>query len=159
MKIIFRTAVIVMMGLGVGCQISQPVVRNDSPGDVYVQGQIGAGLVIDGMFNVDGTLDRPDSLGRLFRGTDIRLHDLRSAPSEAGFIQVQATVENSSRSRERIEYRYRWLDSNGMEVGAGSSGWRSETLESHEQRALTGVARSRDIRSFQLFVRTYEPRK
>ncbi len=161
MKRFYRTATLltVVASFFAGCQTSGPIVRNDSPGDVYVQAHVGVGLVIDGMFNADGTLDRPESLGQSFRGTDVRLLDLRSVPSEAGFVQVQATVENTSRSRERIEFRYRWIDPNGMEIAQGSSGWRSETLESREQRALTGVARSPDVRAFQLFVRTYEPRK
>ena len=147
-----------LLGVLVGCQTS-PVVRTDAPGDTTVQGRVGTGLVVDGVFNADGTLDRSPALGESFRGTSLRLMDLRSVPSEAGFIRVQATIENTSRTRERFEFRYRWIDADGMEVATGSSGWQSETIEAREQRALTGVARSTEVVSFQLFVRKYEPRK
>jgi hypothetical protein len=133
--------------------------RTGSPGEVHVQSNREAGITIDGIFNADGTLDRSPLLGKYFPGTSLRLVDMRSAPTESGFIEVQATIENANRKRERIEYRYRWLDAYGMEVAAGTSGWRSETIEPKESRALIGVSREPGMRSFQLFVRTYEPKK
>lgn len=148
-----------LIGLLTACQTGPRVTRTGSPGEVFVQGHFGTGLQIDGLFNADGTLDRTAFLGEFFPGTDLKLVDMRSAPSESGFVEVQATVENTSRFRERIEYRYRWIDDRGMEVAAGTSGWRSETIEPRESRMLVGVSREPGVRSFQLFVRTYQPKK
>lgn len=141
------------------CQTGPRVERTGSLGEVYVQGHLSAGLEIDGIFNADGTLDRSQFLGEFFPKTHLKLVDLRSAPTENGFIAVQATVENISTTRERIQFRYRWIDPQGMEVAPGTSGWQSETIEPREQRVLSGVTRDPTIDSFQLFVRTYQPRK
>lgn len=161
MKTFPRSLVLLLplLGLLAACQTGPRVTRTGSPGEVYVQGRVGAGLQIDGIFNADGTLDRSAFLGEFFPGTHLKLVDMRSAPTESGFVEVQATVENTSRSRERIEYRFRWIDERGMEVAQGTSGWRSETVEAHESRVLTGVSRAPGVGSFQLFVRTYQPKK
>jgi hypothetical protein len=148
-----------LLGLLAACQTGPRVTRTGSPGEVYVQGHLRSGLEIDGLFNADGTLDRSQFLDAFFPGTQLKLTDMRSAPTESGFVEVQATIQNTSRTRERIEYRYRWIDERGMEVAIGTSGWRSETIEPRESRVLSGVTREPGVVSFQLFVRTYQPRK
>lgn len=142
-----------------GCQQGPRVEQTGSPGEVYAQGNLDAGITIDGVFNPDGTLDRSPFIGYAFPKSNLRLTGMRSAPSQSGFVEVQATIENTSREKQRIEYRYRWIDARGLEIAIGTSGWRSETLEAKEQRTLVGVSREPGVRSFQLFVRTYQPKK
>lgn len=142
-----------------GCQHGPRVQKTGSPGEVFAEGRLDKGILIDGTFNADGTLDRSPFIGYEFPKSSLRLTDIRSAASDSGFNEVQVTVENTSRERQRIEYRYRWFDERGLEIAIGTSGWRSETLEGKEPRVLVGVGRETGVKSFQLIVRTYQPRK
>lgn len=142
-----------------GCQTNPRVARTHSPGEVWVEGHFSNGLEVDGVFNRDGSLDRSPFYDHFFPGTGIKLTNMVSAPSENGFARVQATVRNSGRERERIQYRFLWYDANGMEVGQGTGGWVSETVEAKESRTLEGVARSPDVNRFKLFIRKYTPQK
>lgn len=152
-------ALLTLLTLFVGCQTGPKVQKTGSPGEVYAQGNQDLGVTIDGVFNADGTLDRSAFLGYEFPKSNIRLVDMRSATTASGFNEVQATIENTSRERKRIEYRYRWIDERGLEVAIGTSGWRSETIEAREQRVLAGVTRELGVQSFQLIIRTYLPKK
>lgn len=147
------------LALSLGCQTNPRVARTDSPGEVWVEGHFSNGLEIDGIFNQDGSLDGSPFYDHFFPGTGIKLTNMVSVPSPSGFTRVQATVQNSGRDRERIQYRFIWYDENGLEIGQGTSGWVSETVEAKESRTLEGVARDPDVARFKLFIRKYTPQK
>lgn len=142
-----------------GCQSTPRVTQTGSPGEVWVEGNYSNGLEINGVFNADGTLDRSPFLGHFFPGTRIMLTNMVSVTSETGHRRVQASVQNTGRDRQRLQYRFLWYDANGMEIAQGSSGWTSETVEPRETRTLEGVARSTDVARFTLFVRQYKPQR
>lgn len=154
-------ALLLVGALLVGCQTQPPplITRTDTRGEVFVRSHQQNGLEINGIFNRDGTLDHSAFYGKSFTGTPLLLEDMRSAPTATGLIEVQATIRNSGRETERVQYRFRWLDAGRMEVGTASSGWQSETIAPDESRALRGVSREPGVESFQLFIRTYQPRK
>lgn len=147
------------IALLLGCQSNPRVSQTGSPGEVWVEGHFSNGLVVDGVFNRDGSLNDSPFYEHYFRGTGVQLTNMVSVPSANDFIRVQATVQNTSRNQSRIQYRFVWYDDNGLEVGQGTSGWVSETIEPKETRTLEGVPRSPEVSRFKLFIRKYSPQK
>jgi uncharacterized protein YcfL len=75
------------------------------------------------------------------------------ARGENGILQATVTIANMKNASCQIEYRYRWTDANGIEVGSGTSLWRAMSVGGRESKLLTGIAPSRQAADFVLDVR------
>ncbi len=75
------------------------------------------------------------------------------ARGDNGLLQATITVASLKNSDCQIEYRYRWLDTNGIEVTSGASVWRPLSVGAMERKALTGIAPAKNASDFVLDVR------
>lgn len=74
------------------------------------------------------------------------------AKGNNGLLQATVVLENKKGDCQ-IEYRYRWLDGNGIEIGGGTTVWTPMSVGSKEQKLLTGIAPSKNVDDFVLDVR------
>jgi uncharacterized protein YcfL len=68
----------------------------------------------------------------------LQVTDLRSQRKNDVLV-VQATANNTGRSDLRLYYRFRWTDSNGMQVGDGET-WKPVLFLGLQSQILNGVA-------------------
>ena len=69
-----------------------------------------------------------------------------------GLLRATVTLENLRRGCQ-FEYRYRWLEANGIEVASGLSVWTPQSAGAREQKLLSGVAPNRQASDFILDIR------
>lgn len=85
--------------------------------------------------------------GRQFRVTQSAI-----ARGDNGLLQATVSLENMKKDCQ-IEYRYRWLDGNGIEVRSGMSIWVPLAVGSRETKLCTGIAPSKAVADFILDMR------
>lgn len=73
--------------------------------------------------------------------------------TEAGILQGQVTVQNTTRKDCQFEYRYRWLDKDGVEIESGLSTWMQVSVSSKEEKMLKGIAPNNKAEDFVMDVR------
>lgn len=105
-----------------------------------------AGIVVESypqtQVKVNDTL-----FGKQFRVTQTSVNRM-----DNGLLRVTVTLENIRRGCQ-FEYRYRWLDVNGIEVVSGLSIWTPQSAATREQKLLSGVAPTRQAEDFILDIR------
>ena len=67
-----------------------------------------------------------------------------------GLLMIQAKIANSTSALRRINYKFEWIDKNGMEVPSGASPWMTLILEGGESKNISAVAPSADVCDFKL---------
>ena len=92
--------------------------------------------------------DNDTIFGKRFRVTQTAVDRM-----DSGLLRATITIENVDRRSCQFEYRYRWLDANGIEVTSGLSVWTPQSAASREQKLLTGVAPNRQAADFILDIR------
>jgi uncharacterized protein YcfL len=65
-------------------------------------------------------------------------------------LQVQAVVENTTRSPKDFVYKFDWISQNGMEVSSTASTWRSLRLQGGERSSISAVAKTPSAVDFRL---------
>lgn len=66
-------------------------------------------------------------------------------------LKVQVEIQNNSRHRRRVQYRFEWFDPNGMEVSSPATrGYVPVQLEGKESKFISGVAPHPTCRDFRL---------
>lgn len=81
-----------------------------------------------------------------FRVTDI------SSARRNGHLHATVGVENL-KSDCQFEYRFRWLDQNGIEITTGLALWRQSASGAREKVLMTGIAPTREAEDFILDMR------
>ena len=69
-----------------------------------------------------------------------------------GHLNVTVAVESLGGDCQ-YEYRYRWLDQNGIEVTTGMAIWQQRAAGAREKVLLTGIAPTREVEDFVLDMR------
>lgn len=67
-----------------------------------------------------------------------------------GLLKVQLEVVNQSSSYRRFNYRFEWLDANGMLLNTPASTWVTEQLEGGESKFISGAAPTPDCQDFRV---------
>jgi len=76
-----------------------------------------------------------------------------AAAKKNDLLQAQITVQNSTKDDAQVEYRFRWLDKNGMEISTPNAIWTQSSVAAKEKTRFRGIAPSRDVEDFDLMVR------
>lgn len=73
---------------------------------------------------------------------------------ETGSIQVQLTIQNDDRGDVRFQYRFEWLDADGMLIDETSPMWRVASIHGKDKKVLEGVSESKQAADFRLVIRS-----
>jgi uncharacterized protein YcfL len=93
---------------------------------------------------------------RLF-GRWFTITDSAVAQGENGLLKVTISAENLKNKDAQIEFRFRWLDADGIEVSSVGSLWTARSAAAREKILLTGVAPSKIVKDFILDIRFAYP--
>lgn len=77
----------------------------------------------------------------------------RSTRRTNGLLEAQVRGQNVSRQDVQFEYRFIWLDADGIRVDTGSSTWKQISLHAKESAFMTGICPSPDATDFLMSVR------
>ncbi len=67
-----------------------------------------------------------------------------------GLLKVQVEVFNSTSEPKNINYRFSWIDNNGMLVSSPASAWQTLVMEGREVCFISAVAPSESVNDFTL---------
>ena len=73
--------------------------------------------------------------------------------TESGFIQVQSWLQNTDSGDIRFQYRFEWLDKDGMLIRESNPTWHVATVHGRDRLPLEGVSETRRAADFRLVVR------
>jgi uncharacterized protein YcfL len=76
-----------------------------------------------------------------------------SAAKKNDLLQAQITAQNTTTRDCQFEYRFRWLDKNGMEVSTTMATWVQVGVSAKEKALMRGIAPSKDVEDFDFIVR------
>ena len=76
-----------------------------------------------------------------------------NATMRNNLLQAQVRVQNESQKDLQIEYKFRWLDSKGMEVDTRTATWTPMNINAKGIVFMQGMAPTRDTADFVLDVR------
>lgn len=83
----------------------------------------------------DKRIDTDSSLRR--KATVVQV---REATVGNGLLKIQVEILNRRNSRQQVDYRFEWVDSDGMVVDTPMSRWTQISLAGKESVWITGVA-------------------
>lgn len=135
--ILLLTAASLAAALG-GCKTGVNVIQPDRPA-------ASADVVLDRRVILDKGLARDlqvEYLNQAFTG------DLRT---------VQATVRNTTGRSIQFQYRYEWIDVDGMHIPTPASTWVVRTLKPGESASLTATAPTPRAADFRFQISSHEP--
>lgn len=72
-------------------------------------------------------------------------------------LQVDLDLRNKTRRDIKYEYRFRWLDNEGLEVAGGHSAWRPGVLGGKSVKSIQAIAPNVDATSYQIEIRRPHP--
>ncbi|HBA85064.1 MAG TPA: hypothetical protein DCZ95_13310 [Verrucomicrobia bacterium] len=75
------------------------------------------------------------------------------AKGDNELLQATVSLENLKNDDAQIEFRFRWIDAQGIEVTSGSSVWRARGAGARETLLLSGIAPAKTAVDFILDVR------
>jgi len=73
--------------------------------------------------------------------------------TDTGILQGQVTVQNTTRKDYQFEYRFQWLDKDGIQIESGLSIWKPISISSKEKGMLKGTAPNKKAEDFIMIVR------
>jgi len=76
-----------------------------------------------------------------------------AAAKKNDLLQAQIAAQNTTTRDCQFEYRFRWLDKNGMEVSTPMSMWVQVSVSAKEKALMRGIAPSKDVEDFDFIVR------
>lgn len=80
----------------------------------------------------------------------VRVVSINQATVSGNLLKIQATVENLKSSRRTVNYKFEWMDQDGMAVNSPNETWKSLTLEGRETTTISTVAISPKAVDFKL---------
>jgi hypothetical protein len=89
----------------------------------------------------------------LLIGEGIDLKDVRVAPNNAGFMQINVTGYNRAVYTKRFDYKVDWLDQNGAAIDSKASVWQTVSAKSRTTFSFKNVAPSKDAVDFRMNTR------
>ncbi|MEM1208853.1 MAG: YcfL family protein [Planctomycetota bacterium] len=76
--------------------------------------------------------------------------DLREADLPNGLRKVQAGLYNKTSSRQRINYKFEWFDTDGIVVNAATNPWQTISINGRETVYITAVSPTANAVDFQV---------
>ncbi len=67
-----------------------------------------------------------------------------------GLTKIQAEIQNRTDNRQLVNYRFDWVDQNGIRIETPLSNWTAVSLAAKERKLLTAVAPTPDAADFRL---------
>ena len=86
--------------------------------------------------------------GRWFVITDSAI-----ARGDNGLLKASISMDSLKNKDAQMEFRYRWLDGDGIEVTSGGSVWIARSVAAREKILLTAIAPSKNVQDFILDIR------
>ena len=83
---------------------------------------------------------------------DIKVLDTRSR-FVGGLMQVNLELESGYSNPYRLEYKFSWYDSGGMEIDSARSAWIPLYLNGREVKTIQGVAPNPAAKAFKIRLR------
>lgn len=83
---------------------------------------------------------------------DIQIVDVKSALA-GNIMRAQATLRSKDRDTVPFQYRFEWLDANGIEINSGSGSWKPLILYGRESKTVQAVAPDPRAKEFKLKIR------
>lgn len=80
----------------------------------------------------------------------VRVVSINQAMVSGNLLKIQATVENLKSSTRTVNYKFEWVDQDGMSVGSPNETWKSLTLQGRESQTISTVAISPKAVDFRL---------
>lgn len=96
---------------------------------------------------VDQRVERDRTLNR-----KARVIGVREATTESGLLKIQVEVQNITRNPRLVNYRFEWVDRDGMLVSTSTSNWKLLSIASNESVMLAGVAPTPEVVDFRFKV-------
>lgn len=93
---------------------------------------------------------------RLF-GKWFTITDSAVVRGENGLLKITVSAENLKNKDAQFEFRFRWLDKDGIEVTSAGSLWTARSAAARERVLLTGIAPTRIVEDFILDLRFVHP--
>lgn len=82
-----------------------------------------------------------------------KAHRDTSIETPEGFLRVQVRLENLERANRQLQYRFQWIDGNGMEITAAKPLWKILTLHGRDIVELEAVSPVQGAEDFRLVLR------
>ena len=70
---------------------------------------------------------------------DLKIADVKTA-YVGDLLKAQVEIKNDSGNTLNFQYKFKWLDKSGFEVGIDGRPWQPLTITSYETKAVQGVA-------------------
>jgi uncharacterized protein YcfL len=80
----------------------------------------------------------------------VRVVSINQSTVSGNLFKIQATVENLKRDYRTVNYKFEWIDQDGMAVDSPNEGWKPLTLEGRETKTISTVAVSPRAVDFKL---------
>lgn len=85
--------------------------------------------------------------------TDSRLEIVSVASGRPGdTAKASVEVRNKSNFSWKFEYRFKWYDASGMEIGVDSTAWTPVAIMANETKSLQSLAPNPSAATFKLFL-------
>ncbi|MFM1850771.1 MAG: hypothetical protein RIS54_455 [Verrucomicrobiota bacterium] len=79
-----------------------------------------------------------------------RVVSINQGTVSGNLLKVQATVENLKSKLRTLNYKFEWIDQDGMAVGSPNEGWKTIQLQGREITTISTVAVSPRAVDFRL---------
>ena len=70
----------------------------------------------------------------------VRVVSLNQATVSGNLLKVQATVENLKNKQVTVNYKFEWIDQDGMALNTANETWKSLPLQGRESTTISTVA-------------------
>lgn len=80
----------------------------------------------------------------------VRVVSINQATVSGNLLKIQATVENLKSSVRTVNYKFEWVDVDGMAVNSPNETWKSLTLQGRETTTISTVAITPEAADFRL---------
>jgi Predicted periplasmic lipoprotein len=109
-------------------------------------------LLLAGCGTTVNTVSRADSLASPSMVADrrvitdnslagmVRVVSVNQATVSGNLLKIQATIENLKRSTKTLNYKFEWVDENGMAIDSPNETWKQIRLQPRETTTISTVA-------------------
>lgn len=80
----------------------------------------------------------------------LRVGSINQSTVSGNLLKIQATVENLRNSERTVNYKFEWIDQDGMALDSANETWKSLTLQGRETTAISTVSISPRAVDFRL---------
>lgn len=80
----------------------------------------------------------------------VRVIAINQSTVSGNLLKVQATVENLRNSQRTVNYKFEWIDQDGMALDSANETWKSLPLQGRESTTISTVAVSPRAVDFKL---------